>query len=164
MENQALYEVDGNMGKILKVYEDRCVISTTPGIKSFAFGSLLNGDKEFYYKDLTSVQFKNLGLTTGFLQFEYAGSHSGSNFVSENSFTFSATAGSKKYYKLKEDMPLIYEDIRERINQAKNNLNVTTVTTSLSPAEELKKFKELLDEGIITQAEFEAKKHQLLDL
>ncbi len=33
-----------------------------------------------------------------------------------------------------------------------------------SPAEELKKFKELLDSGIITQEEFDAKKKQLLGL
>lgn len=32
-----------------------------------------------------------------------------------------------------------------------------------SPAEELKKYKELLDSGVITQSEFDAKKRQLLD-
>ncbi len=36
--------------------------------------------------------------------------------------------------------------------------------SSLSPADELKKFKELLDEGIITQEEFDIKKTQLLGL
>ena len=38
------------------------------------------------------------------------------------------------------------------------------VTQQLSPADELKKFKELLDMGIITQEEFDAKKKQLLGL
>lgn len=41
----------------------------------------------------------------------------------------------------------------------KNNTSV-----SLSNADELKKFKELLDNGIITQDEFDEKKKQLLDL
>lgn len=163
MSNQMIYEVDGNMGKILKVYEDRCVISVRGGIKSLMFGSALNGDKEFYYKDLTSVQFKNLGVTTGYIQFEYAGSHSGNNFVSENSFIFSATFGTAKYKQLQKDMPGIYEDIRNRVNEAKNAQN-TPVTAALSPAEELKKFKELLDSGVITQEEFDAKKKQLLGL
>ena len=36
--------------------------------------------------------------------------------------------------------------------------------TTLSAADELKKFKELLDSGVITQEEFEAKKKQLLGL
>lgn len=38
------------------------------------------------------------------------------------------------------------------------------VKESLSSADELKKFKELLDSGIITQEEFDAKKKQLLGL
>ena len=163
MSNQMIYEVDGNMGKILKVYEDRCVISVRGGMKSLMFGSALNGDKEFYYKDLTSVQFKNLGVTTGYIQFEYAGSHSGNNFVSENSFIFSATLGTAKYKQLQKDMPGIYEDIRNRVNEAKDAQN-TPVTAALSPAEELKKFKELLDMDVISQEEFDAKKKQLLGL
>ncbi len=36
--------------------------------------------------------------------------------------------------------------------------------TDISPADEIKKFKELLDSGIITQEEFDAKKKQLLGL
>ena len=150
-------------GKFLKVYDDRCVISVRVGVKSLMLGSALNGDKEFYYKDLTSVQFKNLGVTTGYIQFEYAGSHSGNNFTSENSFTFSATLGTSKYKQLQRDMPGIYEDIRDRVNKAKDSKNVTEVTM-LSPADELKKFKDLLDCGIISQEEYDAKKKQLLGL
>lgn len=159
--SELLYEIDGNMGKTLKVYEDKCVISTKAGLKSFMFGSWTNGDKEFYYKNITSLQFKNLGITTGYLQFEYAGSHSGNNFVSENSFTFSATAGTSKYNELKEKMPGIYEDIQKRISNA---MNPASNGTGISPADELKKFKGLLDEGVISQAEFDAKKKQLLGL
>ena len=163
MNDNMVYEVDGNMGKVLRVYEDRCVISVKGGVKALMFGSALNGDKEFYYKDLTSVQFKNLGVTTGYIQFEYAGSHSGNNFASENSFTFSATLGTAKYNKLKDEMPGIYEDIRKRVNEAKNVAN-TPIAAAISPAEELKKFKELLDMGIITQEEFDIKKKQLLGI
>lgn len=163
MSTQMIYEIDGNVGKILKVYEDRCVISSQGGLKSLMFGSALSGDKEFYYKDLTSVQFKNLGMTTGYLQFEYGGSHSGNNFTSENSFIFSATIGTSKYRQLQKDMPGIYEDIQNRVREAKSAKNAPVVT-ALSPAEELKKFKELLDMGIISQEEFDVKKKQLLGL
>ena len=41
---------------------------------------------------------------------------------------------------------------------------IASEASSLSPAEELKKFKELLDMGAITQEEFNAKKKQLLGL
>jgi hypothetical protein len=34
--SELIYEIDGNMGKILKVYADKCVISTQVGLKSFS--------------------------------------------------------------------------------------------------------------------------------
>lgn len=50
--------------------------------------------------------------------------------------------------------------------QSKTNLNTTTFKqeTPFSNADEIKKYKNLFDNGIITQEEFEAKKKQLLDL
>ena len=50
----------------------------------------------------------------------------------------------------------------ERQHSEKQN-NIQTNTTT-SNADELKKYKELLDEGIISQEEFDAKKKQLLNL
>jgi hypothetical protein len=161
--NELIYEIDGNMGQTLKVYADKCVISTKAGLKSALFGSLLNGDKEFYYKDITSIQFKNLGIATGYMQFEYPGSHSGNNFRSENSFTFSASIGTSKYNKLKEEMPSIYEDIQKRVENAKVSKD-KPVQVVISPADELKKFKELLDMGALSQEEFDAKKREILGM
>ena len=51
--------------------------------------------------------------------------------------------------------------IRGKIKEARNP---KATVAALSPAEELKKFKDLLDSGIITQEEFDAKKKQLLGL
>ena len=48
-------------------------------------------------------------------------------------------------------------------NQSSSNIQ-TTIVESSSNADELKKYKELLDQGIITQEEFDAKKKQLLGL
>ena len=44
------------------------------------------------------------------------------------------------------------------------NAAVKTDKAAVSSADELKKFKELLDMGVITQEEFDAKKKQLLGL
>jgi len=41
---------------------------------------------------------------------------------------------------------------------------IVRTTANLSPADELKKFKQLLDDGIISKEEFEQKKKQLLGL
>ena len=45
--------------------------------------------------------------------------------------------------------------------QTKNN---APASTTLSSADELKKYKELFDMGVISQEEFDAKKKQLLGL
>ena len=52
---------------------------------------------------------------------------------------------------------------KDEYEREKNQKSAPTIQ-ALSPAEELKKFKELLDAGIITEDEFNAKKKQLLGL
>ena len=54
----------------------------------------------------------------------------------------------------------ITEEELEKIKQEQN----ASATNTISAADELKKFKELLDMGAITQEEFDAKKKQLLGL
>ena len=51
-----------------------------------------------------------------------------------------------------------------KTKEEKNTESTTIITQSSSNAEELAKFKKLLDDGIITQEEFDAKKKQLLGL
>ncbi len=57
----------------------------------------------------------------------------------------------------------LVEISKEEFESEKAKANAPVVQ-QLSPAEELKKFKELLDANIIPQEEFEAKKKQLLGL
>ena len=55
------------------------------------------------------------------------------------------------------------EEMIRKINDLQSNSNSEkTSLGSISQADELLKFKKLLDEGIITQEEFERKKQQLL--
>lgn len=64
----------------------------------------------------------------------------------------------------------VYQAINSLLSERQKNMpdsgNTTIVTQKIpkSEAEELKKFKELLDSGIITEEEFNAKKKQLLGL
>ncbi len=55
-------------------------------------------------------------------------------------------------------------DILENYRKSKKETQNATVVMQTSAADELKKFKELLDSGVITQEEFDAKKKQLLGL
>lgn len=59
----------------------------------------------------------------------------------------------------------VYEELNALINKRQSTpSNMTVVKQDLSNADELKKYKDLLDSGIITQEEFDAKKKQLLGL
>lgn len=66
------------------------------------------------------------------------------------------------------NMPSAHTDMAENaINEAKAKLNApasTTVVNQVSGADEILKFKALLDQGIITAEEFEKKKKELLGL
>ena len=145
----------------LTVYEDHCVIKAKKNATTMmTTRTFFSGEKVLYYSDLTAVQYKEPGvLTAGYLQFEYPGSGNAGNgnpYQSENSFIIQ-----KQYADMGKK---IYKYINERIAEARKQKNASTVVNALSPAEELKKFKELLDIGIVTQEEFDAKKKQLLGL
>mgnify|MGYP003461922292 FL=1 len=58
----------------------------------------------------------------------------------------------------------INNHIHQVLDSLKTNINGSNQQPGISAADELKKFKELLDMGAITQEEFDAKKKQLLGL
>ncbi len=61
-------------------------------------------------------------------------------------------------------MQLINPNIQEEFNGTSNCLAETQAEPVMSGVEEIKKYKELLDMGIITEEEFAVKKHELLGL
>ncbi len=154
MDEKVVINLEG-FDATMKIYEDRAVIIGKKNLYGFMYGKMRNGSKQFYFQDLTSVQYKKASIwTNGFIQFEYPGSHSGNNHFSENSF---GIMYGKTDLKLCEKA---YEYIKERIDFYKRNKN----SGGFSQADEILKFKELLDAGIITQEEFEEKKKKILDL
>lgn len=158
MEEKIVMQISTALAE-LKVYEDHCLLTAKKNAVSLLItNKFFAGDKKFYYSDLTSVQFRDPGLITdGYMEFEYPGSRSGNSsgaYSSENAISFAK----KDLEKMKE----IYNYVDGKIREYKNKGNETV--QQLSPADELKKFKELLDVGIITQDEFDAKKKELLGL
>lgn len=164
-QTPSVYHVVGSSGRTLDVYEEKCVITTKASLSSWATGNSSDGEKTIYYVDCIGVQFKRCGtgLTIGYLQLETASglmNKKTDNFWNENSFTFNKEEQN-------EQVAEIADYIKEKIDEIKRQKSApqaTTVVQQASAADELKKFKELLDMGVITQEEFDAKKKQLLGL
>ena len=147
------------------VYEDKIELF---GNAENAIGSrVFEGKKTIYYNDISSVRFKNCGLTAGFLEFTFAGGlpqNKGGFFKglgNDYRFTFGAPTFGLAKKKAKE-MDEVYQYIQARMNESKTG-KASSPVSQFSGADEIKKYKQLLDDGIISQKEFEAKKKQLLE-
>ena len=156
-----LYSLVGEESRTLKVFDDRVEIKTKPSLLASYSG---NGVKTIYYSDCIGIQFKpsTSGHHRGFLQLETAGMQKNeNNYYSENSFVWSI---GQKSAVTNEQMEQIKNFIQKKLREYKTQPTASTVIQQASSADELKKFKELLDSEIITQEEFDAKKKQLLGL
>ena len=72
------------------------------------------------------------------------------------------TEGTTKYeYNTVANSSVIVDAIKNKDSEPKNQSKPET-STSTDPAEELRKYKKLLDDGIITQEDFDQKKRMLL--
>ena len=76
-----------------------------------------------------------------------------------------ATSSGKIHFWLLENRDKVHAELAKvirkvQVERTTNNSNVSTPNS----ADELRKYKELLDSGVITQEEFNAKKKQLLNL
>lgn len=157
-DKEVIYEIKGIGGKSIKVYKDKAIINVKDGIASFLVGNLTNGEKIIYYKDVIGIQFRKCGaILRGYLQLETASAslnNKSYNFSNENSFAFETSTVSN------EKMEEVFNYVKKQVEIYKN---IETVqVNSFSNADEIKKYKELLDMGAITQEEFERKKQELL--
>ena len=170
-KNGVYYHIDGARGRELDVYYDKCVITTNVTLGSIIAHNATDGEKTIYYMDCVGVQFKRSSATIGYLQLETssgATNNKSSNFFHENSFTFeNAINASAEEPTMNEKMEVVADFIKKRIEEiklGKNTASAAPAPSTASIVEELKSLKELVDLGILTQEEFDAKKKQLLGL
>lgn len=149
---------------LLKVYNDRVVISRKTAMGFMAQG--LKGDKTFFYRDLSSIEYKKPSIwANGYIKFITSGTFETKQNIglfgttkmeaSKDSNTLILRAFNKEVPKQSER---IYNYIINKISESKSN----GIVSNISNADEILKYKQLLDQGIITQEEFEKKKQELL--
>lgn len=156
---EVLFSIKGVNGQ-LSVYDDKVIITRKGMLGLLTQG--LSGEKTIPISTITSVQYKEGGaLFNGFIQFAVLGGREKQGGVfaaTEDENTVMLRAGEQSEIGKK-----VKEYVEGRILEL-SKPQASTVVQQVSAADELLKFKGLLDAGVITQAEFDDKKKQLLGL
>ena len=148
---EILMELEGAEA-ILRLYTDKLIISPNGIIGKFSRGS--SSEKTIYLNQITGIQFKRGSILNGFLRFTIPGALEGYKkgmFDDPNTMFFK-----------KKDNDLA-ESIKNKIEELQRTQQMSSVQQTTSVPDEIKKYKELLDSGIITQEEFDTKKNELLN-
>ena len=159
----AVYSLDGSRGKHMDVYADKCVITTSVTAGSVITGNATDGEKTIYYIDVIGLQCKKSGLTIGYIQLETASgqmNNGTSNFWGENSFVYDPAMTNITDSEIEE----VISYIKYKIDAVKQAQIKCLSRNDFSPADEILKYKKLLDIDAITLDEYNAKKKQLLEL
>ncbi|MCM3454386.1 SHOCT domain-containing protein [Heyndrickxia oleronia] len=119
----------------------------------------MDGEKTIDIYNMSGVQMKEAGaVTSGYLQFIFMGSKENKGGL----FAATKDENTIMFIKKEQDMANEIKAYIENILANKNSSTGPQVQTG--SADEIRKFKELLDEGIITEEEFAAKKKELLGI
>jgi len=153
--SEVILNFEGMNGQI-ELYKDKLIIKRQGFFAVLSHG-FTKGNKTIYLNQITGIQLKLGGpVFVGYIQFTLPGGIEGRGGVvdahkDENSVTFE-TILNKSAAELKEKVEELVQKSRGSTNQ----------TIQVSCADEIRKFKQLLDEGIISTEEFNKKKKELL--
>lgn len=151
-----IFEFKGNFGQ-LYIYDDKIVIERK-GFRSFIWHGM-KSRKTIPIRLITSIKFKAVGkVTNGYIQFGILGNIESSGGILSILFNENTVVVERKNAEIAEKIKLYLE------NKISENSKTSQEKVSMNNIDKLKKFKELLDSGIITQNEFDEKKKQLLEL
>ncbi|WP_253184242.1 DUF4429 domain-containing protein [Bacillus thuringiensis] len=118
----------------------------------------LDGEKTIDINNMTGIQIKKANFfTNGYIQFIFMGSQESKRGVMAAATDENTVMFTKREQKMAEE-------IKEYIESMLVNKSRPQVAASVSGADEILKYKELLDQGVITEEEFRAKKKQLLGI
>lgn len=157
MDN-AKYILKNNVGDSLLVFDTYLIFKHKGMLNVLAQG--FKGDKRIMFQNITALEFrKSVGFTSGYIQVTIPGGR-------ESLRGTTSAAGDENSIIFGLQQNDIAEEIVNYIEQRRTELQQPTVAAaqSISPADELRKFKTLLDDGVITEEEFLHKKKELLGM
>ncbi|WP_101844912.1 DUF4429 domain-containing protein [Halobacillus sp. Marseille-P3879] len=145
-------------GKFFVTVENGYLRWTRKGMQNF-FVQGSKGEKNIPIREISAIQLKEPKVTTGYIQFAYSGASESKGGVmdavkDENTITFT-----KKELNQAKELKQLIESLQNEYYSSQRQISGQS-----SDADELRKYKELLDDGIITAEEFNSKKKDLLGL
>lgn len=147
-------------GKCIVTLEKDKIVIKRKGILAFNnYG--LKGEKVIFLRNISGIQLKEAKMTVGYLQFVIIGSQESkgglqSAMKDENTIIFGGGFHDKE---MNENAKIIKKYIE---NYLLNINDANIVVQSNDKYDKLAKIKKLLDEGVITQEEFENEKRNIL--
>jgi hypothetical protein len=149
---------DGRNGGTVELLDNVLVIRRQ-GLGSFLTQGV-KGEKRIPYSSIASVQFKEAGFTTGYIQFGIVGGIESRGGVweattDENTVLFTKEAA--------EDFRRLRDIVEERAEAARNPRPASAHNPAPGGiAEELGRLADLRDRGVLTPGEFDEQKARLL--
>lgn len=165
------YDIPANVRKqyakylSLELYDDKMV---GKGSKQ--------GDITWYFKNYMTVQWTPANLGTQFANLVFTTTEGAGRLIQANNLAQATDvnrimfcSGMFSYATANDYVKNLYLEVKKvfdeyKAKESESAVGNTAVVQEVSAADEIKKFKDLLDSGIITQEEFDAKKKQLLGL
>ena len=146
--------------KTVEIYNDRVVCLETS-----------RGNTTHYFKNYIGVDWAPAGLLSAIATIVFLTPQNASDPTTQGMFTnlvdtnrIGFCSGTFSQKKANQFVCALHEDIKKVMDDYQSTVSTKNTTSHFSSADELKKYKDLLDSGIITQDEFDAKKKQLLGL
>lgn len=161
-----LMELKGLDGQ-LELYEDKVIIKRK-GLSPKLTHGFFKGDKTIYLNQITGIQIRDGGalIRSGYIQFTLPGGN-------ENTYGLFGKGLSVKGGAMNDENTVVFNKkdndlahkIKLKIEEIKMNSNLSTSNNSrTNNPDDIRKYKQLLDDGIITQEEYDKKKSEILGL
>lgn len=121
----------------------------------------LDGIKKIHMKNISSVQFKEgSSVVAGYIQLAIQGSQESKGGFNSANYDENTIMFGASYNDLAKKL---VNKIESKIDELQSSQSQTIIhQPTQTRAQQIKEFKELLDEGIITEEEFDKKKSELL--
>ena len=159
--SESIMECHG-VGHLVTLFSNKIEISGKKGV----MGMLTAGgsSQSIRIKNITGVEYKKGGFTNGYIQFRTASS---ANTTKGGMFSVLETADDPNtvhFPKKENDAFMALKDKVEDLMDGYDAGQNAGSTAAPSAADELKKYGDLLKDGLITQEDFDKKKKELLGL